>query len=196
MAMAQKEMETTNIEKGNLSMNSKVFSLWLFMVSVVMVFAALTSAYIVRQAEGNWYVFDLPGIFYTSTVVILLSSATMHGAYLAAKKDQFNLMKILMLVTSVLGVAFLVMQFYGWIFLVNINVYFVGNPSGSFLYVLTGLHGLHLVSGVVFVLIVLVQAFQYKVHAKNLTLMQMCGTYWHFLDGLWLYLFVFLLLNR
>jgi len=178
------------------SMHPKRFSLWLFMVSIVMIFAALTSAYIVRQAEGDWYVFELPDIFYYSSIVILLSSATMQWAYFSAKRDNLDMVKTAMLVTGLLGVAFLVMQYIGWVHLVDISVYFVGNPSGSFVYVLTGLHGLHLVSGVIFLLIMLRKSLQYKVHSKNLTWFGMCATYWHFLDGLWIYLFFFLLMNR
>jgi cytochrome c oxidase subunit III len=179
-----------------LSMNPKVFGMWVFMGSVVMLFAALTSAYIVRQAEGNWYIFDIPPVFYTSSVVILISSITMHMAYLAVKRDNFGLVKTLITITAVLGLVFLALQFYGWVYLVDIQVHFVGNPSGSFLYVLTGMHGLHLISGVIFLFILLVKVFQYKVHSKNMATFQMCATYWHFLDGLWIYLFIFLLLNR
>ncbi|MEM7106755.1 MAG: cytochrome c oxidase subunit 3, partial [Bacteroidota bacterium] len=97
-------------------------------------------------------------------------------------------------ITSALGVAFLISQLVVWSDLVADNVYFVGNPSGSFLYVLSGVHGLHLVSGVIFLIIVLISTYRYKVHSKNLTQIQMCASYWHFLDVLWIYLFVFLLI--
>jgi cytochrome c oxidase subunit 3 len=177
-------------------MNPKKFAMWLFIGSVVMLFASLTSAYIVRQAEGNWLYFELPPILTVSTVVILLSSITMQWAFWSAKKDKVEMVKILITVTSVLGLAFLVLQFEGWKALVANQVYLVGNPSGSFLYVITGLHGLHLVSAIVFLLIVLVSTYRYRVHSKNLTQIEMCTTYWHFLGGLWLYLFVFLLLYR
>lgn len=182
--------------KKTLAMNPKKFAMWLFIGSVVMLFAALTSAYIVRQAEGNWLLFELPGLFTTSTIVILLSSVAMQWAFWSAKKDNLEMVKIMVTVTSVLGLAFLVLQFEGWKELVAKQVYLVGNPSGSFLYIITGLHGLHLISAVIFLLIILVATFRYKVHSRNLTKMEMCTTYWHFLGGLWLYLFVFLLLYR
>jgi len=182
--------------KKTLAMNPKKFAMWLFIGSVVMLFAALTSAYIVRQAEGNWLFFELPGLFTTSTIVILLSSVTMQWAFWSAKKDNLELVKIMVTITSVLGLAFLVLQFEGWKQLVANQVYLVGNPSGSFLYIITGLHGLHLISAVIFLLIVLVATYRYKVHSRNLTQIEMCTTYWHFLGGLWLYLFVFLLLYR
>ncbi len=190
------EFKIVEEPKKTLAMNPKKFAMWLFIGSVVMLFASLTSAYIVRQAEGNWLYFELPSILTVSTVVILLSSITMQWAFWSAKKDKVEMVKILVTVTSVLGLAFLVLQFEGWKALVANQVYLVGNPSGSFLYVITGLHGLHLISAIVFLLIVLVSTYRYRVHSKNLTQIEMCTTYWHFLGGLWLYLFVFLLLYR
>lgn len=179
-----------------LAMHPKKFALWIFIASVIMIFAALTSAYIVRQSDGNWMMFDLPNSFWITSGIILISSATMHWAYLAAKKDNLEATKIAITITTILGVAFLIGQYIAWGDLVKRNVYFVGNPSGSFVYVLSGLHGLHIIGGVIFLLIVLVATFGFNVHSKKLSQIEMCATYWHFLDGLWLYLFVFLLLNR
>ncbi|WP_209330658.1 cytochrome c oxidase subunit 3 [Lunatimonas salinarum] len=179
-----------------LSMHPKKFALWLFIVTVVMIFASMTSAYIVRQAEGNWLEFDLPDILWYTSGVIVLSSISLHWAYIAAKKDSFDQLKAALVITSVLGLIFLVGQWYSWVALVDRDVYFVGNPSGSFLYIFTGLHALHLISGVIFLIIVLISSFRYQVHSRNLPQMEMCVTYWHFLGGLWLYLFMFLLLNH
>lgn len=182
--------------KRTLSMNPRKFAMWLFIVTIVMIFASLTSAYIVRQAEGDWLVYELPTIFLVNTIILVASSATMHWAYLAAKKDNLKMVKIAMVCTTLLSLAFLVGQFESWGALVEKDVYFVGNPAGSFLYVITGLHAFHLISGIVFILIVLFSAFKFKVHSKNMLNMEMCTTYWHFLDGLWIYLYVFLLLNH
>lgn len=179
-----------------IAMHPKKFALWLFIVTVVMIFAALTSAYIVRQSEGNWLEFDLPEIFWYSSGIIVLSSLTFHWAYISAKNDNLQNLRIGMVITFLLGIIFLVSQWYGWAALVERDVYFVGNPAGSFLYVFTGLHGLHLVSGVIFLIIVLILSFRYKVHSKQLASLEMCVTFWHFLGGLWLYLFMFLLLNH
>ena len=178
------------------SVNPKIFTMWLFIVSIIMLFAAFTSAYLVRKAEGNWVEFQMPSLFSYSTGVLILSSISMHYSLLAAKKDQFNALRMSISITFVLGLLFLVMQFYGWIQLVEMNVYFVGNPSGSFVYVLSGLHGLHLVSGLVVLIFALVAAFRLKINAKQFTQIKICATYWHFLDVLWLYLFVFLLINN
>ncbi len=179
-----------------VSMHPKKFALWLFIVSVIMIFAGLTSAFIVRQSEGNWLEFELPRIFWVNSAVIILSSLAMHWAYLSAKKDQLDQLKLALGITTALGLAFLVGQWFSWVALVEIDVYFVGNPAGSFLYVLTGLHAIHLISGVIFLIIVLISSFRYKIHSKRMTTLEMCATYWHFLGALWLYLFMFLLFNH
>jgi len=176
-----------------LAMDPMKFILWLFLVSIIMLFASQTSAYLVRRAEGNWLEFEMPKIFWYSTVVLLFSSMAMQWAYFSAKKDQFKQLKIAISITFVLGLVFLAMQFEGWKQLVSVNVYFVGNPSGSFFYVFTGLHGFHIISGLIVLFFSWMAAFRLNVHAKNLRRIQICVTYWHFLDILWLYLFVFLL---
>jgi cytochrome c oxidase subunit III len=176
-----------------LAMDPMKFILWLFLVSIIMLFASQTSAYLVRRAEGNWLEFAMPRIFWYSTAVLLFSSISMQWAYFAAKKDQFKQLRIAISITFVLGLVFLWMQFEGWKNLVDMNVYFVGNPSGSFFYVFTGLHGFHIISGLIVLLFALRAVFTMKVHAKNLRQIQICSTYWHVLDLLWLYLFVFLL---
>ncbi len=191
-----KDIQITEIPKKTLSMNPKRFLLWMFMVSIIMVFASLTSAYIVRQAEGNWLVYDLPNLLWISTIILLLSSGTAQLAYWSAKKDNLAQVKSYMIITVILGVSFLVTQFYTWGALIDSNVFFVGNPSGTFLYVIMGVHGFHLISGMIYLLIMLVRTFQYKVHSKNLLHIGLSVSYWHFLDGLWLYLYLFLLLNH
>ncbi|MFD2572279.1 heme-copper oxidase subunit III [Spirosoma soli] len=175
-----------------LSMNPRKFILWLFIVSIIMLFAAMTSAYLVRRAEGNWLDYDIPSVFTYSSIVLVISSLTMHWAYLSAKKDNFGSLKTAITVTFALGMAFLYMQFQGWVELVNQKVFFVGNPSGSFMYIFTGLHGFHLISGLIVLVFALVASFRLKVHAKSLNQIEIASTYWHFLDILWLYLFLFL----
>lgn len=185
--------QTSDEAQPTLSMNPKKFSMWLFLLSVVMIFASLTSGYIVRKSEGNWVDFELPPIFWLTTAILLLSSVTHHMAFLHAKKDNLTQVKGWMLLTAVLGLSFLVSQWYSWVYLVNINVYFSGNNvAGSFLYVLTGLHMLHVISAVIFVLVITWRTQQSKVHSKNLLGIELCATYWHFLDVLWIYLFAFL----
>lgn len=192
----ERELKYIDMEDQPIAMHPKKFALWLFMVTVVMVFAGLTSAYIVRQAEGNWLEYDLPEIFWFTSGIAVMSSLTLQWAYYSARKDNFLNLKIGMALTVLLGIGFLVGQWYSWVAMVDREVFFVGNPSGSFLYVFTGLHAAHLISGVIFLIIVLISTFRLKVHSRDMTAMEMATTYWHFLGGLWLYLFMFLLLNH
>lgn len=192
----ERELKYVDIVEQPISMNPKKFGLWLFLVTIVMLFAAWTSAYIVRQAEGNWLEYDLPEIFWFTSGVVILSSLCLQWAYYSAKKDNFLNLRIGMVLTLILGVVFLVGQWYSWVALVDREVFFVGNPAGSFLYVITGMHALHLISGLIFLIIVLISTFRLKVHSKSLDTLEMAATYWHFLGGLWLYLFMFLLLNH
>ncbi len=191
-----KDIRLTEVPKKPLSMNPKRFILWLFMVSIVMVFAGLTSAYIVRQSEGNWLQFELPVVFWFSTAVLLVSSLTAQLAFRAGKKDNFTALGVYLGITVVLGLVFLALQLVGYGMLVDEQVLFVGNPAGSFVYLLTGVHGVHLISGLIYLLIVLARAVKHEVHSGNLLHLSLSVAYWHFLDILWVYLFVFLLINH
>lgn len=193
------EIKIVEEAKRPQSMQPKKFALWLFIVSVMMLFGAWTSAYIVKRGEPGWSSLELPAQFWLNTGLIILSSVTMMWAHRSAKKDNLETTRIALGITTLLGIGFLIGQWLAWQRMVEMNYYFAGsgsNSSSSFIYVLTGFHGLHIVSGVVFLLLVLGATFQYKVHSKNMLKMELCSTYWHFLGGLWLYLFVFLLLNR
>lgn len=175
------------------------FTLWLIIISIIMMFAAFTSAYIVRKEEGNWLEFSLPNNLILNTGLLLLSSVFMQLAYSAARKDNLQRLKIYLAVTAALGIAFLFGQLEAWSDLVNHKIFFGGidaNPSGSFLYVLTGVHAFHLITGLIFIIIVLLSSIQYKVHSRNLLRIDLCTTYWHFLGGLWVYLYLFLTLNH
>lgn len=175
------------------------FTLWLIIISIIMMFGAFTSAYLVRRAEGNWLEYNMPSILLFSTVIIALSSLTMQLAHNAAAKDNIAKLRLMLYLTFALGVVFLVAQWSGWSELVSNNVYFGGessNPSGSFMYVLTGVHGFHLITGLIYLAVVIASSLRYKVHSKNLLRIQLCTIYWHFLGGLWLYLYIFLRLNH
>jgi cytochrome c oxidase subunit 3 len=191
--MERLEIKIVEESKKPLTMHPKKFAMWVFLASVVMLFASLTSAYIVRRADGNWTAFDLPALFYSTTIIVLLSSVTMQWAYSAARKKDGKTVRTMTILTAILGITFLVGQFAGLMQLENAGIHWTGNPSGTFVMVLAGLHGVHLISAIVFVFILLGSAIKLKV---KLPTIEMCATYWHFLGGLWLYLFVFLLLTR
>lgn len=182
--------------KQVLSVNKWKFMIWLFIITIIMLFASQTSAYLVRRAEGNWVEFDIPQIFWFSTLVLMISSVSMHFALQAAKKNNQSMLKTAVAITFVFGIAFLCMQYLGWQNLQQQGVFLKGNPSGSFFYVFTGLHMAHLVIGLGILVATFIMAFRMKINSKNTLLVEVCATAWHFLDLLWVYLFVFLLYFR
>lgn len=192
-------MSVVDKREGQL-VHPQKFIVWLFIVSIVMAFAGLTSAHLLRKGEGNWLEFDLPFQFVISTIVIVVSSITGHIAYLATNKESFNSAKLFAFITFILGIVFLVTQLKAWDELQANNVYFGGelsNPSGSFLYVFSGLHGAHIVIGLFFLLYVLWVLISKKIGVqKKKDRVSMGMTFWHFLDALWLCLYVFLIFNH
>lgn len=177
------------------------YALWVGCASILMMFLAMTSAYLVRQAGGNWLEFTLPNLFYYNTVVILLSSVTMHSAFLSFKKKQFNQYKILLGVTAILGTTFVVLQYMGWEALIAQGIELKTNPSSSFLYVISGLHAFHVLPGIVAILLTMVFALLKKSKVEptpkkrrlSILRLELITHYWHFVDFLWVYLLFFLL---
>ncbi len=176
--------------------NPTKFVVWLLIVASVMLFASFTSAYIVRRGEGNWLLFDIPTVFAYSTVIVVLSSVAIQWAYIAAKRDELGQVKIALLATLALGIAFCISQWMGWKALVANNIHFVGNPSESFFYVISGVHLAHMIGGILFLLVIIGKALNLNVHKKKILSLNLCVTYWHFLGAAWIYLYFFLLLNR
>lgn len=173
--------------------------LWLGMISMVMIFAALTSAYVVRKEKGDWLQFDLPQMFYVSTAVIMISSVTMNWVLSAAKKNDYKNISLAAGLTLLLGLTFVYFQFKAWGVLVDEKVFFAGkysNAAGSFLYALTGLHMAHLAGGIISILVVWIKSLGKRYSADNLLGIRLCAIFWHFLDLLWIYLFLFLLFVR
>lgn len=170
------------------------FTLWVAMGSIVMMFAGLTSAYIVKKQQSNWLEFDLPRIFWYSTFVILLSSLTMHLSLKAFKAREKSRYRQLITITALLGLLFIVLQFLGFSNLERRNIPLFGtnsNASTSFLGIITGLHMLHVLGGVVALMVVFVRAYRVKVKSYSSVPLEIVSAYWHFVDILWIYLFIF-----
>jgi len=197
-----------SISQEELQLNEKAFQevkrkkvakplLWFGMVSIVMLFAGLTSAVIVRKADGNWNSFELPDIFLYSTIALMVSSITMFLSLQFAKKNNQSGIKWSLVATLILGISFIMMQLEGYEQLVEMEVFFTGamqNASGSFLYIISALHIAHLSGGLVALLITIFNAYRGKYESKNLLGLQLCSIYWHFMDALWLVLFIYFLL--
>lgn len=188
------ELNIKEIPKKQLAINPKKFILWMFMVSIVMVFAALTSGFIVRQAEGNWIIYELPSQLWISTIILIVSSATAQWALNRSKKGEALQTRMGLVLTLVLGLIFLSTQVWVWDILVQHDVYLVGNPGGSFLYVLMGVHAFHLISGLIYLIIMLVRSYRVEDISEMHFQLGLSTTYWHFLGGLWIYLYVFLII--
>ena len=125
------------------------FALYLGIVSIIMAFAAFSSAYIVRQAAGNWLEFTLPNMFYVSTAVIVLSSVCLKMSSRAFDRENVVAYRLLMAVAFVLGMTFLFTQYYGWMEMYNSGIDLKGNPSGSFVYIMSMVHAVHVLGGIV-----------------------------------------------
>lgn len=184
---------TVSSEYRRSKIHPKKFALWVGCASMLMLFAAFTSAYIVRQAAGNWLEFRLPDIFYINTVVILLSSAALHGSYLAFKRGKTQVYRVLLVITLILGLAFLVLQYQGWQALTEIGIGLTTNPSGSFVYVISGVHAAHILGGIAALVVAIIHAMAlpHKVTKARKLRFEMTSIYWHFVDFLWIYLLVF-----
>jgi cytochrome c oxidase subunit III len=171
----------------------KKFALWVACASIVMMFAAFTSSYLVRRAAGNWLEFPLPTVFTFSTVIILISSLTLHLSYTAFKQGRETRYKAALFSTLLLGLAFLITQYMGWNALQDMGVMLNTNPSGSFVYVISGVHAAHILGGIAVLVVAIIHAFMlpFKATPNRLLRLEMSMTYWHFVDFLWVYLFFF-----
>jgi cytochrome c oxidase subunit III len=194
--MSVARINMPNTEKTQYGVNPKKFVLWAFLITVTMLFAAFTSGLIVRRAQGNWMFFNVPNIFNYNTIIILLSSVSMQWAYNAAKKDEIHASRRGLIITFLLGCLFVAGQVLGYKDMVKADVFLTGNPSGSFFYVITFMHALHLIGGIIALIITLIASYRFRVHSRSLLGINLCTTYWHFIGGLWLYLFAILTLVR
>ncbi|WP_299005488.1 cytochrome c oxidase subunit 3 [uncultured Tenacibaculum sp.] len=168
--------------------------LWISMVSMVMFFAGLTSAYVVSMNREDWVTFDLPQAFYISTVLIVLSSIALYFSQNLLKKDNIKGSFILLLVTLTLGLGFVWYQWIGFNELKNTGLYFTGpesTVSTSFIIGITFMHVLHLLAGVLVLLVVIYNHFKKKYTSSNMLGFELGAIFWHFVDVLWIYLFFF-----
>lgn len=194
MMMAQLQQE-----KDKLDLAPKKFNMWLFIFTSFMMFAALTSGFIVYSggSKAHGIKIILPQAFLYSTIVIAASSITMFLASRAAKRSEFDKQRLFLVITTALGLVFFGLQVYACNVLIKMGVYFVNdNASQSFIYVFAGLHLLHIVAGVALLIYTLTRNFKTIGQAKNVFRMEFASIFWHFVDIIWIYLYVFLLLNQ
>ena len=168
------------------------FTLWVAIGSIIMMFAGLTSAYIVKSSQAGWQSIEMPKVFWYSTATILLSSVVMQMALRSFKQREMNKYRLLMAVTFFLGVSFVVLQWLGFQQLWNSGIQFKGSSgSGQFLYVIAGLHAVHVLGGVIALMVMFIKAFFGRTKLYGSVPVEVMATYWHFVDLLWIYLLVF-----
>ncbi len=186
-------------DRDKLDLTPKRFNMWVFVFVSFMLFAALTSAFIVYSGgKGHAMQIKLPDVFMYSTAVIIISSITMMLASKAAKGLQFARQQQYLWISLVLGIAFCILQVFAWYTLAyRMQVYFVNpNATQSFIYVFSGMHLLHILAGLVLLVISLSSTYGKTPQVINLYRMEMASIFWHFVDLVWIYLYVFLLLNQ
>jgi cytochrome c oxidase subunit 3 len=170
------------------------FTLWVAIGSIIMMFAGLTSAYIVKSNQAGWQNVQTPQVFWYSTAAILLSSVVLQMALRSLKQREMNRYRQLMAVTVILGAAFIVLQWNGFQQLWNSGIQFKGVAgAGQFLYVIFGLHALHVLGGIIALIVLTIKAFFGRTKVYGSTGMEVMAIYWHFVDLLWIYLLVFFL---
>jgi len=191
-------MTTTMTAEEHKSRSDRSYKLLLLfaMISMIMMFAGLTSAFVVSKSRADWLKdFQLPTAFYFSTAVIIGCSVTFHLAKKAIQKNNQKATTAFLLATLVLGILFVILQFVGFGQIVANGYYFTGAESSittTFLYIVTVVHLAHLAGGLIALLIIIYKQLKHRYNSNQTLGIELGAMYWHFLDLLWVYLFLFL----
>ena len=188
-------------ESDRYSLSKYRLGMWVALAGVAMMFTALTSAYIVRASTSNdWRPLGMPRLLWLSTALIILSSVTFEVARRTLRRRNVSAYQRWLLLTVLLGLGFLATQLLSWRQLSAQGIYLASNPHSSFFYVLTGTHGIHLLGGILGLDFVLLRSwrksFDERGTAKRQAVVDAVALYWHFMLGLWIYLFLLLFLWR
>lgn len=167
--------------------------MWLAIAGICMFFAAFTSAYIVMEARSSWQVFKLPDVFWFSTGAIIISSVTMHLSLKNFRDHHMMRYKILITVTALLGLLFLAGQCLGFAGMYSKGITLQWNISAALIYIIVSAHMLHVLGGVVALFIIFARAYRRHTRTYDPVPVEVVATYWHFVDGLWIYLYIFFL---
>lgn len=200
-------MEKINQFEKKLSKYSSTYLfVFLAIVGIITLFLALTSAYWLSKPQWTWSKFKFPKLFLISTVLLGLSSYTINKVILFFKQDNLKRFKKFVGLTLLLGVLFLVLQVASWFQLNKSGIYLAGKPDGSYLYLISALHALHLIVGIALLfyiwfiakykLIDPIKKLMYFNNKTNLQRLKLIAIYWHFVDVLWIYLLMFFLFNH
>jgi cytochrome c oxidase subunit 3 len=203
-ALSEKDILRENQEYTGV--HPQKFALWIGMASMSMFFAALTSALLVKKGDyRSWENFRLPIIFLFSTISVIGVSVCIHMALISYRRAKFKIFRLLMSASFVLGCLFLTLQLAGWNVLQNGGMTLTQNLSGSFIYVITSAHAIHIIVGLVVMLVFLLNAIKNRkdpiyelrdiINPKRQLNLELLVSYWHYVDAVWVYLYVFFYLN-
>ena len=187
-------LELNNVIDQNKKIHPHKFNLWVAIGSIVMMFAGLTSAYIVKREQPGWTSFLMPIAFYYSTAIILISSVTIYLAGKSFVERRMIRYRKMVVATIILGFVFILLQWLGFRHLWVTGTTFHGSGAGQFLYIIAGLHALHVFGGVIALITLWFKARNTRIRSYNRVPVDVVSTYWHFVDLLWIYLFIFFLM--
>ena len=188
-------MNTIIVSSNRNKIHPYKFTLWAAIASMLMMFAGLTSAFIVKSNLTGWRTISIPKIFWVSTVLILISSVIIHFAAKFFRERNMAKYRTLLIATLMLGVAFVICQILGFQELWNHNIRFKGSSgAGQFFYAIVGLHAVHVIGGMVALIVMIVKSYIGKTKIYNPVIPEVMAGYWHFVDILWIYLMIFFLI--
>ena len=189
----KKSTQETVGEETVLPLSTNQLGIWALLGTLSMLFAGFASAYLVRRAGADWQRVPLPGILWINTIVLLSSSVTLEVARSAERRGQAAALKGWLLITTLLGLAFLGGQLMGWRQLAARGVYLPTSPYSSFFYMLTAVHGAHLLGGILALGYALWRVWRARWTPAQPERVNGCATYWHFVDGVWVFLYLLML---
>jgi cytochrome c oxidase subunit 3 len=184
--------EVMNVQRKKIHPHK--FTLWVAIGSIIMMFAGLTSAFIVKRSQPNWAMLEIPRVFWVSTLVILASSVTIQLAVKYFRERNMDRYRSMLTTTAVLGFIFLALQVIGFMQYRSMDIRLVGagsNASFSFVLAIAGLHGLHVIGGVIALAIIAIRSNSTRRRNYSPVPVEVAATYWHFVDILWIYLILF-----
>ena len=182
----KKTIELGNVIEQRKKIHPHKFTLWVAIGSIIMMFAGLTSAYIVKREQPGWTKFAVPLSFWYSTAVILISSVTVQMAQRAFKERQMVKYRRFLTATTVLGILFVVLQWISFKHIWNSGVTFNGSGAGQFLYVIAGLHAVHVIAGIIALTVFFFRALNIRMRNYDSVPIEVMSMYWHFVDLLWI----------
>ena len=167
---------------------------WFLMTGIAMLFAGLSSAYIVLRGVPSWENIPLPSLVWGKTLILVVSSVTFEMARRSVKRNRIAALKQWLGVTAILGIAFVAGQIEAWRQLSAARYHLISTMHSSFFYVLSGIHAVHILGGLIGLTVVIVKTWYGRLSSLSFEPLRMCATYWHFMAGVWLYLLLLLVL--